>query len=353
VERQSDTTRAAVLAASTTLSALRQARDHAAAARDRVAAERERLALESRELAAEARRARESHAAATSALAAARESHAVVAATRAQAEADLAARRTERDRLSPIVAERQRQLAGREARLHSLEELDARRATFGDAARVLLAEAGEAIRQRGAVADHLVVDRSYERAVDALLGDTLQHVLVETHEDVEVGFALLSGHDAGRGGFVVLQAATAAATSPEPVVVPPGARALADVVRAAGPYAAVIARLIGRALIVDTLATARTLAASVSVPVATRTGEVFNGGWLVHGGSRREVRGILETRAEVQTLRDEVAAAHIEIDRLAAELSALEAAIAAGEAAVAGLVTDQHDQEKAIVGHQA
>ena len=354
VEQQSDTTRAAVLASSTTLSALRQARDHAAAARDRVAAERERLALESRELTAESTRARDGHAAAVIALTEVRDALAQVIGRRTQSESDLQDRRARRDRLAPIVAEQQRHLAGREARLHSLEELDASRATFGDAARVLLAEAGESIRQHGAVADHLIVDRSYERAVDALLGDTLQHVLVDSHRDVEAGLALLAGRDAGRGGFVVLEAAAASIAPTEPpVVVPPRARAMADVVRASGPHASIVSRLIGRALIVETVDAARALATSVSLPVATLTGEVFKGSWLVHGGSRRDVRGILETRAEVQALRDEVAASHREIDRLSGELSDLESSIAAAEPGLAALVADQHAHEKAIVGHEA
>src|SRR6185369_13898158 len=59
IEQEADATRALVMAASTTLSALRQARDHAAAVRDLVAAERERLDVEARDLEREAARARE------------------------------------------------------------------------------------------------------------------------------------------------------------------------------------------------------------------------------------------------------------------------------------------------------
>ena len=352
VEQQSDTTRAAVLASSTTLSALRQARDNAAAVRDRVAAERERLALESRELSAEIARTREAHDAAVRTLAGARRALDAAQARRTAAEAELADRRAARDRLAPALAERQRGLAAADARLRSLEELDASRATFGDAARMLLAEAGDAVRHRGAVADHLSVDRSYERAVDALLGDALQHVIVDTYADVATGLSLLSGRDAGRGGFVVLEAAGPTTWADAPLVVPPGARALGDVVRATGPHAAIVSRLIGRALIVDTFETARALARTVSVPVATLSGEVFKGDWIVQGGSRRDVHGILETRAEVQALRDEVAASHTAIERMSGELTALAAAIADGDTGLAAVVAAQHAHEKAIVAHE-
>ncbi len=61
IEQEADGVRAIVLAASTTLGALQQVRDHAATARDRVAAELERLGLEMRELSAEAERAKTQH----------------------------------------------------------------------------------------------------------------------------------------------------------------------------------------------------------------------------------------------------------------------------------------------------
>jgi chromosome segregation protein len=353
VEQESDTTRAAVLASSTTLGALRQARDHAAAARDRIAAERERLDLEARELSAEADRARAGEQDAVGALARVRDALAHAVHRRAGEEAALAARRADRERLSQALSVRHRDLAGREARLHSLEELEARRATFGDAARFLLAGTEQTLPQHGAVADHLQVERSYERAVDALLGDLLQHVIVERAGDVSGALALLAGRDAGRCGFIVLEDARQPTPAEPPLVVPPGARPLSSVARAVGPHATVVGRLLGRALIVDSFDGARALAATVSVPVATLGGEVFRGGWVVEGGSRQDVRGILESRAEVLGLRDEVQVMTAEVHDLAAALSATESAIAGAEPRLAALVAEQHDHEKAIVGYEA
>ncbi len=105
-------------------------------------------------------------------------------------------------------------------------------------------------RQHGAAADHLDVERSYERAVDALVGDRLQYVLVDGHDDVAAAFRLLSEQNAGRCGFVVLDATASAPAEPAlPLVVPPGARALSSVVRTVGPHARAVERLIDRALI--------------------------------------------------------------------------------------------------------
>ena len=96
------------------------------------------------------------------------------------------------------------------------------------------------------------------------------------------------------------------------------------------------------------------LARTVSVPVAAMTGEVFRGAWLVEGGSRQDARGILETRAEMLSLRDDVAgAARRASTRCGRESPRWTRPSPTAEAALAALVDRQHDQEKAIVGLEA
>ena len=349
VEQESDATRAAVLSAVTTLAALSQARDNAAAARDRVAADRERLAIESRDLVTEAERAGVAEQQAEAALVTARQALEQAARARVEAEALLAEYRTSRESVHLALGTRQRELAAVAARLGSLEELEASRATYGDAARLLLGKADSPVRRHGAVADHLTVERSYERAVDALLGDTLQHVVVDRAESVTEALALVAHENAGRCGFLVVDEAASSPVPSTSAEVPEGARALADVVRATGPHAGVISRLLTGAFVVDTFEEARRLARTAGVPVATRAGEVFRGSGLVTAGSRQDARGILETRAEVVALRESAQAARADVERFAAEEATLDAAIPDADAALAGLVARQHDHEKAIV----
>ena len=89
------------------------------------------------------------------------------------------------------------------ARLHSLEEIDTHRGGFADAARMVLVNANGKVGQMGALADFIEVEPRYERAVEACLGDLLQHVLVERLEHVSAGLKLIRQEDAGRCGFVV------------------------------------------------------------------------------------------------------------------------------------------------------
>jgi chromosome segregation protein len=351
-EGEADETRAAVLASTSTLSALRQARDNAVAVRDRVAVERSRLEIEARDLQAEIDRARGEHDGAARALAESRETLLALLARQESLDARLGRERADRDARAASLAARQRELAAGDARLRSLEELDARRATFGDAARYLLADASSAVRHHGAVADHLDVERSYERAVDALLGDLLQHVVVDTHGDVDAGLARLAEADAGRCGFLVVEDANALPPA-APVIVPGGARALRDVARAKGPFGAAIDRLLGHALIVESIEHARSLARVVTAPIATRTGEVFRGAGLIEGGARRDVHGILEMRGDIDSLREEVRGLESEVTRLSTEVAAIDAAVATTETERIASLEERHDREKRNVGLEA
>ena len=109
-------------------------------------------------------------------------------------------------------AAREHELAGVVARLKSLEELDAARAEYGDGARIILAESGDAVAHLGSVADYVEVDQEYERAVDASLGDLLQHVVVRTHADAAAGLQFVRERAAGRVGFIVVGDAGATST---------------------------------------------------------------------------------------------------------------------------------------------
>ena len=104
-------------------------------------------------------------------------------------ESELASARIEHEWRARSVRGREQELAGVEARLKSLEELEAARAGYGDAARAVLAQANGKVAQQGAVADYLEVEAGFERAVEACLGDLLQHVVVERPEHAARGIS--------------------------------------------------------------------------------------------------------------------------------------------------------------------
>src|SRR5204862_3818972 len=177
---------------------------------------------------------------------------------RAARESEVASARIEHDWRARWVRAKEHELAGLAARLKSLEELDAARAGYGDAARTVLVQANGTVCQKGAIADYLDVDAGYERAVESCLGDLLQHVVVERPEHAAAGFQIVRQADAGRCGFLIAANAEGhmsdsdVASGFSRTTVPAGVVALSSVVRVNGPFADAIRGAIGDAWIAVT-----------------------------------------------------------------------------------------------------
>ncbi|MBI4265773.1 MAG: chromosome segregation protein SMC [Acidobacteria bacterium] len=357
----------AVLNAAT---ALRHAMEHAAAQRDRVAETIGKLDIERDDLRRELATVEGERTAAAAALARAQASLEQIGLEGARRESDLARARAEHDTRVDAVRARERDLAALQARLASLEELEASRAEFGDAARMVLVQANGRVGQRGAVADYVEVDRRYERAVEACLGDLLQHVIVERHDQAQAGLALVREHDAGRCGFLVIDAeggpaAFAGASAPEEgpaadrrggPLGPPSAAGIvpiADVLRITGPHAAAIQQGVPDAYVAEGFDAAVELSRLTPAPVATLDGDMLRGPHLVSGGVKAESRGILAAKREIKELRERVATDRESLARLADEARTLDVAIADAAAALAALAAERHRQDKAIVAHDA
>ena len=352
LESDVEAARADVFAALNAATALRHAMEHASVQRDRVGATLDKLELEHDDLRLEVdtveMRRRDAADMLARALAALEEGR-IESVTRG---AELAGARAEHEAGLRLMRTREQELAGLEARLISLEELSASRAEFGDAARMVLVQANGRVGQQGAVADYVDVDPRYERAVEACLGDLLQHVIVERHDQAEAGLAIVREHDAGRCGFVVVDPRSNGFHPREALRVP-GITPVSEVVRIAGPHAEAIQKVVPEAYIADTFNIAAATARQTVAPVATLDGDVFRGPHLVSGGAKAESRGILATKREIKNLRERVSVDRDEVTRLAQEASGVELAIIQATTVLAGLSAERHRQEKAIVAREA
>jgi len=384
LEQDVEKARGEVYAILNTITALTAAHDSAATQRERAVDTNGRLDLEARELNVELERARAQRVSAAEALHRAQDGLESARMTRAARESELATARLEHEWRSRDVRTREQELAGMAARLHSLEEIDTHRGGFADAARMVLVNANGRVGQMGAIADFIEVEPKYERAVEACLGDLLQHVLVERLEHVSAGLKLIRQEDAGRCGFVVgkpsdgtdfqvLSAEGAergggmvssfrsmfagASSAPDsgggsmqPFTAPSGSVMLSSVVKVGGPFPNAIQAVMGGALIADSFEAASRIAPTVPYPVATLEGDVFRGKYVVTGGEKSEARGILGTKREIKELREKINDARAALDRLISDTAGFEQAMAHASAAIAGLTDEIHRQEKSIVG---
>ena len=352
LEADVEAARSEVFAAMNSATALRHAMEHAASQKERVGEALAKLEVESDDLRREREKVETDKQTASDTLGRVHEALEAVRVERAARESELASARAEHESRARSVRSREQELAGIEARLASLEELEASRADFGDAARMVLVQANGHVGQQGAVADYLEVDSRYERAVEACLGELLQHVIVERHDQAAAGLQLVREHDAGRCGFVVIDPG-ANGYHPREVLRMPGIVPVSDVVRMNGPHVATIQKVIPEAYIAETFGQAVEMSRQTSAPVATIDGDVFRGPHLVSGGAKAEARGILQTKRQIKELRERVAGEREALNRLTEETTGLELSIAQATSAIAALTAEQHRQEKAIVGHEA
>ena len=352
LEGEVETARAEVFGAINAITTLRHAVQAATAQLERLGETFGRLDVEEDDLRREREKVDAVRGVATDALARAQELLDSVKQQRSTRESQLADARADHDNRSREVRAREHDLAGMQARLASLQEIADSRADFGDAARMVLVAANGHVGQQGAVADYLEVDSRYDRAVEACLGDLLQHIIVERHAQAAAGLDLVRQHDAGRCGFVVAEPAGNGFHPPPPVHVA-GITPLSEVLRVVGAHAATIAKVLPEAYVADGFEQALAFARETSAIVATLDGDVLRGPHLVSGGAKVESKGILATRREIKELRQRIDDDRTSLSTAREELRQLERTIVATSATIAGLQAEQHRLEKEIVGFEA
>jgi chromosome segregation protein len=352
VEADVEAARSGVFAALSAVTALRHVIEHAASQRGRVGETLGKLDVEQDDHRRETETITAFRASALESLSRAKDALEQVSLEAAMRESELTAARAEHESRLQSVRAHEQELARVEARLSSLMEIEASRGEFGDAARMVLVQANGRVGQRGAVADYLDVDRRYERAVEACLGDLLQHVVVERHDQAAAGLALVREHDAGRCGFVVIDPGSNGYHARE-VLRMPGIVPISDVLRIAGPHVVTIQKVMPEAYVAETFDQAVAMSRQTTAPVATIDGDLFRGPHLVSGGAKVESRGILATKREIKDLRERLSADRDVFARLTEDKARLEFTIAQTTSALAALTSEQHRLEMAIVSYEA
>lgn len=352
LEGQVEAARSDLYRAMNAVTTLRHAVQSASAQLERVGETFARLDVEDDDLRHEQEKVQYERATASEALMRAQDTLETVRLDRAARESELATARGELDVRARDVRTREQELAAIEARLASLQEIADSRADFGDAARMVLVQANGHVGQQGAVADYLDVDGQYDRAVEACLGDLLQHIIVERHDQAAAGLSLVREHEAGRCGFVVIDPGSNG-YHPREALRAAGITPVSDVLRIVGPHAATIEKVIPEAYVANTFDDAVAFSRQTSAPIATLDGDVFRGPHLVTGGAKIESKGILATRREIKELRDRVTADRDALAHAQEEATRLELTIASATTAIGALQSEQHRQEKEIVGFEA
>jgi chromosome segregation protein len=204
------------------------------------------------------------------------------------------------------------ELAAAEARLHTIEELEANLEGHVPGTRAVLeaVSRAELAGVHGVVSNLIRVEEGYARALDIAFGAGLSNLVTETSEDAQRAIALLREREAGRATFLPLdtlgqRAGRNAADAPRLAGVIGYAHTL---VETQPRYAGIVAFLVGRVLVVETLDVGIELVRGRNFrdSIVTLEGDQLSGGGAMTGGRYKRERSILSRRAQARTLSEQL-----------------------------------------------
>lgn len=250
------------------------------------------------------------------------------------------------------LGERRELRETRRARLASLTELLARREDLAEGARHLLSLGEEAKRAhglRGLVRDVLEVEQHAEPAVEAVLAERAEALVVDRPEGALSALDALRDAGAGRGIFVL--------PPPEEEIsqsfVPLG-RPLLESVRPREGYEGVARALLGGANLVESLDEVVRLYGSGRLPCtfATRAGDVLTPDGVLRGGGDSSQTGMLSRVREARELVAEVAQLEAEVAEREREHREAEQALARTSDELDNLRNRHHTAALAVANHE-
>jgi chromosome segregation protein len=227
-------------------------------------------------------------------------------------------------------------LAGQSSRLRSLLELEQRLEGYQKGVRTVMSarkeakESGHLGTIHGVVADMIETEPKYELAIEAVLGDRLQYVVVDSQTDSLKAINYLKAQGGGRSTFVPK---TLREIKSEPFIKNGHAGVIGSalsIIRARDNYQNVAEYLLGDVVIVDTMDTALYLwqKNGTHKTIVTLAGEILDPWGAVTGGTVDATgAGMLTKRREIKDLEIEIGELKTLVAGLEKELAAVEAAI--------------------------
>jgi len=250
-----------------------------------------------------------------------------------QKEQDLESRRQEQAALQERLSECKEQIKEGEEKartakeaylskaslLSSLKELRSQYEGFGQGVRSLMSQNSRPEGLREVVVDVIQAPAEYEKAVEAVLGEKLQSMIVDSYSDTLDVIRYLNEHKSGRGSFIPLNLKSIPL---KPVFLNGDTGVvgkLSDLVETREEYKSVFEHLLNNVVLVRDLETALKLHAhdEFQGTVVTLDGEVIDAQGLVTGGRNgQDPGGLLSQTREMEELGEQVARLQQELEQI-------------------------------------
>jgi chromosome segregation protein len=263
------------------------------------------------------------------------ETREALAAKLADIEEALGMERERRDELEQIrrreeaaLKKAETDLANRDSRLSSLRSLTENFEGCKVGVRTIMKAKDLEVRKQGhvlgLVADLIQVAPEFEQAVEAVLADRLQYIVVEGLEDGKEAVSYLKQRAKGRSSFVPLHHIRSNGCSGD---AENGLTMLRDCVSASEACEAMVNTLLGNAVLVEDLDQAVALWSinNNHQCFVTLEGDMIDERGVISGGKATQTsHGLLARKREISELEQEVAAGRKERERLVAELERID-----------------------------
>ena len=251
------------------------------------------------------------------------------------------------------LADADRQLGEAAARQRALRQMHDSGAGLhaGVRAVVQAGRSGELAGIRGTVGELIALPPRYDTAIEVALGGHLQDVVVDRWADAEAAIAHLRRVRAGRATFQPRDTVRGRGnrSRPDATLRRPGVHGLAsDLIEIDEEFAGVAEALLGRTVVVDDLAVARSILGDLPTGFSAVTlgGDIARTGGSVTGGAAVRETGTLARERELRELPEQVAA-------LAGQRQGRVDALAAAEVVPATIIAEARTVEADLAGLRA
>lgn len=192
-----------------------------------------------------------------------------------------------------------------------LEDLENNMEGFSHSVRLIL----KAVRQKklnkvhGTVAQLIDVEPKYSTAIETVLGNAMQNIIVENEETAKQCIKLLKDEKGGRATFLPVTSVKARNfSSPDAVSDENFLGIASDIVKCRPEHTEIIKSLLGNTVVAENIDTASVLAKKYGYKFRTVTldGQLINSGGSFTGGSPQRSVGIFTRKNELEQIENEI-----------------------------------------------
>lgn len=197
------------------------------------------------------------------------------------------------------------------SRLESLRNIAERYEGYGSSIRRVMEQKDKHKGIHGVVADLMKVDRKYETAIETALGGNIQNIVTRDEQTAKEMISYLKQNRLGRATFLPLTSVKARDNSKQDIFLKEeGVIGNANtLIHNDSAYDEVMAYLLGRVFVVDTIDHALALAkkSRYSLHIVTLEGEYLSPGGSIAGGAFKNNSNLLGRKREIDELEKRIA----------------------------------------------